>query len=126
MTCNLPCEQDVFHASAGADIVNNQVALRGLIPDVYHHANVIDTDSKVPGDSSEAAKLWVTTPFLSILQGQPGFDIVAHARHNFMTRVVTAKLNVARTCAKLRAVICDARWWVIFVALTRQVKNGYV
>src|SRR5713226_2516317 len=50
MPGNLPREQNVFHARAGADVMHDQVTLRRFVPDIDDHANVIDTVSQIPGD----------------------------------------------------------------------------
>jgi len=43
MAGDLPREQNIFHARARSDVVNNEVALRRFVPDVCNDADVIDT-----------------------------------------------------------------------------------
>ena len=50
MPRDLPCEQNVFHAGAGADVMYDQLTLRGFVPDIHDHANVWGPESKIPRD----------------------------------------------------------------------------
>ena len=48
MAGDLPRKQNIFHASAGADVVHDEVALRRLVPDVGDDADVIDAAAQIP------------------------------------------------------------------------------
>src|SRR2546421_1272221 len=45
---NLPREQRVFHACAATDVVNDEIVLRGFVPDIYHDAYVVGAGTEVP------------------------------------------------------------------------------
>src|SRR5438034_636847 len=50
VTGDFPREHHIFHARPGADVVNNQISLRRLIPNVDDDADVIDVAAQVPRD----------------------------------------------------------------------------
>src|SRR2546423_15098135 len=46
---DLPGKHDVFHARACSDVMDDQVTLCRLVPDVNNHAHVIYAATEVPG-----------------------------------------------------------------------------
>src|SRR5947199_6927211 len=53
---DLPCEQDIFHARAGPDIMHYQVTPRRFIPNVHHDPHMILTGPHVPGNNVAGEK----------------------------------------------------------------------
>ena len=49
--CDFPCEQNIFHAGAGADVMYDQIALRGFVPDIHDHPDMFGSAKlKIPRD----------------------------------------------------------------------------
>jgi len=48
---DLPREHNIFHAGAGADVMYDQITLRGFIPDIHDHPDMFgSTKLKIPRD----------------------------------------------------------------------------
>ena len=51
MSGDLPRKHHVFHARAGADVMYDQIALGGLVPDIHDHADMFGSaELKIPRD----------------------------------------------------------------------------
>src|SRR5262245_3949099 len=46
---DLPRKERVLHPRAAADVVDDHVSLRWLVPDIRDHADVIDAAAQIPG-----------------------------------------------------------------------------
>ena len=59
---DLPREQNIFHARAGADVVHNQVTLRGFVPDIDDHAYVFGASQpQVPRNDVSGQECFAAT-----------------------------------------------------------------
>src|SRR5881394_3966421 len=58
---DLPRKHHVFHARAGADVMNDQVTLRRFVPDICDHADMILGGAHVPRHEIAGLEIFTTT-----------------------------------------------------------------
>ena len=61
MPRDFPGEERVFHPRAATDVVNNQVTLRGLVPNVHYYSDMVSPESKIPSDDISREKSFAVT-----------------------------------------------------------------
>ena len=49
VSSDFPREERIFHPRTAADVVHDEVSLRRLVPDVYDYADMICSQSQIPG-----------------------------------------------------------------------------
>ena len=54
---DLPREECIFHPRAATDVVHDQISLRWLVPNVYDYADMVCSQSQVPGDNVARQKV---------------------------------------------------------------------
>ena len=61
MPRDLPGEERVLHPGPGANVVNNQVALRRFVPDVGDHPHMIYAAAEIPRHHIARQKVFAAT-----------------------------------------------------------------